>query len=238
MENRYDDKLREGNQLIISLSSANQVLRIILALELKKIFTKNKDIKVLEIGCGEGDSVAYILKYNRGLKLDVLDISEEMIKITKENLKEYGESLNFICGDALEYLRKTESYDLITASWTIHNFKWIDKLVLFKEIFNKLKLGGKLLIMDKIYPDDKNISKEFLDVTNKRYRYLGEDLEREMVLHEQQDYGEEFRMDESQTIEELEKIGFRNVRVIERVEREIVLIAERIIIPPITTQIS
>jgi ubiquinone/menaquinone biosynthesis C-methylase UbiE len=86
LKNRYDDILREYNQDIIGLSPANQTMRIELALEIKKILEEKPDVKILEIGVGEGDLTKYILQYNSEIKLDCLDISNEMIDSARKNL--------------------------------------------------------------------------------------------------------------------------------------------------------
>ncbi|MFZ5955486.1 MAG: class I SAM-dependent methyltransferase [Nanoarchaeota archaeon] len=227
MKNRYDDKLRKGNQLIIKLTPANQTLRIILALEIQKAFLKNKNLQVLELGCGEGDALNYILEFNSNLKVDALDISQEMIKISKGNLQKYKENLNFICKDALEYLKESKTYDLVTASWTLHNFNWKNKIELLKNIFEKLNHGGSLMIMDKIYTNDSKINKKLFEKQNKRYEYLDEELSKEIVSHEKQDYSDDFIMTENQIIQCLKHIGFSKIRIIDRIERDVVLIGEK-----------
>ena len=83
IENRYDDTLREGNQLIIDITPSNYVLRIELSLEIKNILQDKTKSKVLEIGSGEGDLTKYILKNNTALHIDCLDISQEMIDSSK-----------------------------------------------------------------------------------------------------------------------------------------------------------
>jgi len=223
MENRYDNELRMGNQSILNLTPANRTLRIVLALEIKNAI-KN-DSKVLDIGCGEGDSAAAILEYNPGIEIDALDVSEQMIEIAKKNIPS---GANFICQDALEYLKSTDKkYDIITTTWTIHNFKSEERFELLKEIYSNLGPGGKLMIMDKIYPDDKSEAKFLLDSTDKRYRYLDEKTGAAMIEHEHQDFQDEFRMDESETIKQLKQIGFSKIEIADRVERELVLIAEK-----------
>lgn len=228
MKNRYDSKLRENNKKILELCSEVMILRKILALEIKKETVKNPDLKIIELGCGEGDSTISIMKENPNLKMDVLDISSEMIEIAKVELKNYSKSLNFICDDALNYLDKNNwEYNIITTSWTIHNFVWNEKKAFLKRIYNRLVPGGKFMIMDKVYPDNKIIQKQMLDHQNKRYKYLEKDLSEEIINHESQDYSDEYKMEETQFTNELSKIGFKNIKIIDRVERDLVLIAEK-----------
>jgi ubiquinone/menaquinone biosynthesis C-methylase UbiE len=122
-KNRYDNLLRDGNQSIIDLTPGNYVLRIELSLELKNIIQNKNNVKMLEIGVGEGDLTKYILKNNKSIHIDCLDISKEMLGLAKHSLSEYVNNLNFICADALDFLNTAESkYDIIISGWTIHNF--------------------------------------------------------------------------------------------------------------------
>lgn len=245
-KNRYDDLLREGNQLIIDLSPCNYVLRIELSLELKKITKIGKSgTKVLEIGVGEGDLTKYVLKNNPGINIDCLDISKEMIEICRKNLTSYTDEITnnkdnnktkikintkikYITEDALVYLQKNEDmYDVILSAWTIHNFVQKDKNAVFRAIYSSLRKGGKMLIMDKFYPDSKKEQKILLDLQLSRYRYLDKKLRSVIVRHEQQDLSKNYLMEESSSINLLQRIGFKNIKILDRVERDILLIAEK-----------
>ncbi len=117
MENRYDDKLREGNQLIIDLSPANYTERIISSLELKNALDGTNG-NVLEIGIGEGDLTKYIFTYNPEISLDAVDISPAMIEIAKRNLSAHAKHVHYFCEDALgKFLRNSaKQYDVIVSS--------------------------------------------------------------------------------------------------------------------------
>ncbi len=222
MINRYDDKLRINNDAIISLSPANEVFRIITALEIKKYYSEGK--RILEIGSGEGHSALTILE-RTGAPMDLLDISPEMIEESRKNLADYSKNLTFICSDIISYLEKCEPYDIMTASWTLHNFKWPEKKVVFEKMHEKLAPGGSMIIMDKIYPDKDR--EELLNLQLKRYRYLPSDVEAEIVAHEMQDVSDEYRMDEASFLALLKEIGFKNIEVVDRIERDIVLAAHK-----------
>lgn len=227
-KNRYDNKLREGNQLIVDLAPSNYVLRIELSLELKKTIKNQKDVKILEIGSGEGDSTKYILENNPSIKIDCLDISKEMIELSKKFLLDYSSRINFIAEDAVDFLNKIDfKYDIIFSVWTIHNFTWKEKINTFKKIYSSLNSGGTFFFMDKVYPDDKKKSIELLDLQLCRYGYLDEELGKEIVDHEKQDMLDDYRMDKTKTLKILKKIGFSEIKIIDRVEREILLVARK-----------
>ena len=222
MKNRYDDKLRLNNDAIISLSPANEVFRLIVAFESKKYYTKG--MRVLEIGCGEGHSALTILEQT-GATMDLLDISPSMIEESKKNLSAHIENVHFICSDALSYMETCEPYDIITSSWTIHNLKWPVKKALLEKIHAKLAPSGHFIFMDKVYPEKG--ARELLDIQLARYKYLPADVATEITSHEIQDMTDDFRIDEKTFLPLLSAIGFKGITIVDRVERDIVLIAHK-----------
>lgn len=222
MQNRYEEELRRNNQAILKLSPANDTLRFIVAQEFNKVYSAGK--KTLEIGCGEGDSARYILE-NSDATLDLLDISPEMIEESRKNLSQYSERIKYICEDGLSYLERSNPYDIIYSEWTIHNFKWEDKEKLLSAIYNNLAPGGWFIFMDKVYPDIGG--GDLLNLQLNRYKYLTEQGCKEISDHEKQDYLDEFRMNETQFLEAVKKAGFTSPAIIDRVERDLIVIAQK-----------
>jgi ubiquinone/menaquinone biosynthesis C-methylase UbiE len=223
MKNRYINLLHAYNKEIIELSPAHLVLRIVAALEIKKRLKKTS--RVLDLGCGEGDSAEYVLN-RTATNLDLLDISPDMIRDCKKRLAKYKNRLNFICQDAWEYLLQTKPYDMITMSWTLHNFPKADQVTLLKTVFSNLRKGGVLVLMDKIYPNKD--SKKFLDIQLERYKkYLPSKAVKAIVDHELQDYSAEYRLTEKSFIALLKKLGFKKVELATRAERDVVIVAQK-----------
>lgn len=237
LKNRFDKKLQEENQIIADFSHGSSVLKIITALEVRKMKphlaspSKGEEykIKVLEIGCGEGNFTEYFLRYNPKLKIDALDISDKMIAGAKKKLATWRKNINFICQDGLEFLKNSpENYDMIISSWTVHNFKWTEKTELFKVIYNRLGNGGKLFLLDKVYSDNFKESKKQFDKLCRRYKnYLPADLSREIISHAKQDFSESYRMDEKNILNKLKVAGFKEVKIIDREAEEAILTARK-----------
>jgi ubiquinone/menaquinone biosynthesis C-methylase UbiE len=231
MENRYDGLLQANNRVILDLTPANGVLRVVLALLLWHYYRKRPNQRILEIGCGEGDSIADFLALvppaHPYFQLDatdvvLLDSSEEMIAACRRRFATFtGMHLGYVCDDALKWL-EWERQEIVTSSWTIHNFKWPEKIVLFKEICKSLPEGGVFLLMDKIYPDTGVAA--LLEAQCRRYGALKPDVRDAIIAHEREDATDEYRMEETQTIAFLHEIGFSSVEIIDRVERDVVLV--------------
>lgn len=229
-KNRYEsDTFRRWNQNIISLTPSNYTMRIELALEIRALANRMKDPKVLELGVGEGDLTKYILEANLHMHIDALDISEQMIHSARKHLHTYSNRVNFICDDVLHYLRDTKKhYNVIVSSWVVHNFTWEEKLAVFNAIYHNLLGGGYLLLMEKIYPDSAAERRKLLNLQLKRYSYLdNKEARDEICAHEKADFGSKYVMGESQTIESFSKLGFRDIKIKDRIERDILIISRK-----------
>jgi hypothetical protein len=79
--------------------------------------------------------------------------------------------------------------------------------------------------MDKVYPDTGG--EDLLNLQLNRYKYLSEQGCKEISDHEKQDYLDEFRMNETQFLEAVKKAGFTSPIIIDRVERDLVIIAQK-----------
>jgi len=111
------------------LSSPEYNLSIINFLEKRIKF--NKEIKILDIGCGRGKIIS---SFSKKYQMNILPLGLDIISHneTKKNIR-------FIKINALNYLSKTnKKFDLILFKQSIHFFK-------FKEIKKILKLSKKNL---------------------------------------------------------------------------------------------
>lgn len=226
MVNRYDGSLREHDREIDDLAPSNRYLRVVLAHELKNLYRPG--MSVLELGCGTGLSAEPILEYT-DVSMTLLDVSAEMVAMCRKNLSRYGGRLQYVEQDACQYLNTSGQNDIIHSSWVIHNFTWTEKSRLFEAIHRNLKEDGTFMTMDKIYPSgDSSRRIELLDQQIDRYvRYLTPGIAEKIIRHEETDYDSAYRMDETPTVDSLRHVGFRNVRIVERLERDVVLIAQK-----------
>jgi ubiquinone/menaquinone biosynthesis C-methylase UbiE len=223
MKNRYSNILSEYNQDIIDLVPYNPLIFTLGAKEIEKIYRKNS--RVLEIGTGEGDSALPILKLTQ-IKLDLLDVSKEMLTKAKIKLRAYKDRTTYICEDAYSYLKDSLPYDIIFSAWTVHNFKDADKERLLNSIYNNLSTGGSFILMDKVYPQSGGA--DLLERQSKRFsRYLPLKVAKAIIAHEIQDSKPPYRLDEKYLLKLLAKIGFRSIFILDRVERDILLIARK-----------
>jgi len=228
VKNRYDGLLRTGNRAIIDLNPANVTQRVIVAAELERLIAGIDKPAVLEIGCGEGELTKYLMERGTRFELDALDVSKEMLEVAEKNLAPHKERITFIGDDVLNYLGPARDlYHVIVSSWVIHNFPWEDKKKVFAATHKALRSPGYMMFMDKVYPDSRKEAKKLLDVQQNRYSYLPRDVKKAIVAHELKDYDERYRMDERQTIRALRDVGYVDIEIKDRTERDVVLIAKK-----------
>jgi len=99
--------------------------------------------QVLEVGSGTGDLSPFLLeKIGQAGQLTLLDISPEMIKVSKKKLAKY-QNLKFVTADIHNVNLKSE-FDRIIVFNTFPHF--LDKKLAFTNCFHHLKKNGKLII--------------------------------------------------------------------------------------------
>jgi ubiquinone/menaquinone biosynthesis C-methylase UbiE len=102
-----------------------------------------KDLHILDIGCGTGDSLVLLNKLNKNLHLYGLDISEKMLKRADKKLKEKA---ILKLGDVEKLPFKDNLFDYVITTEAFHHFPNPD--LALKDIFRVLKKNGKLILTD------------------------------------------------------------------------------------------
>jgi len=93
--------------------------------------------KILEVGCGSGYQAAILAEIAKNGKIYTIERIPELIKIAKENLKEYN-NIEIIEGDGYYGYEKEAPYDkiIVTAA----------PVEIPPPLINQLKIGGKMVI--------------------------------------------------------------------------------------------
>lgn len=98
---------------------------------------------VLDLGCGTGQLMSQIISEDSSRHLTGLDLSEEMLKIAKENL---GSKATFILGDSEDLPFEDSSFDLVYCNDSFHHYPYPH--IVLEEVNRVLKPGGTFLIGD------------------------------------------------------------------------------------------
>lgn len=106
------------------------------------LFKVDKNIRVLDIGCGTGNFSIKLAKM--GCKVTAIDISDEMLKIAKEKAKNEGLDIEFHNMDLYNLEFEDGYFDAVFSMAAFEFVKESQKAI--NEIFRVVKESGKILI--------------------------------------------------------------------------------------------
>jgi len=197
---------------------------------------ENSEIKVLEIGCGPGFTTLVILDSDKRTKIVAIDNEPVMINQAKEILKEFidNERVKLVEDDALKFLKKqsSDSFDVFASGFTLHNLPTYFRKEIIKEIYRVLKPEGIFVNADKYALDNKLEYEQSLDWQlqqfKEKYSQINRpDLIEEWTNHYLEDNKPSIIIKESEAINFMSKIGFKNTKIIFRKQMDAVLFAKK-----------
>ena len=123
-------------------------------------FPKNKEIKVLDIGCGYGQKSLFMASL--GWAVTALDIDSKKLVFLKKKAGEYSLQINIAMGSMTDIPLKDNEFDAVICLSTIHHQKLSGVKSTISEIIRVLKPGGKvffdiLSVNDSSYKIGKEI---------------------------------------------------------------------------------
>lgn len=99
---------------------------------------KQKNLRILEIGCGTGEYTKHLAQKLPKSKIIGLDISDKMIKIAKAKCKKYPNT-SFVVNSAYDTGFKPNSFDVVCGFYVLHH---LEIFRIRKELKRILKPGG------------------------------------------------------------------------------------------------
>ena len=103
-------------------------------------------LKILDMGCGNGNVTAITLKTFPNAKYHLIDASSEMIRICQSRFQDVD--IDFWEGYFENFQYDHKPYDFVTASFSFHHIDSEEKQKVFQEIYNALNPGGILAMSD------------------------------------------------------------------------------------------
>lgn len=147
----------------------------------KDFFTKNK--KVLDLGCGNGNNINFILNYTP--EIIAADFSLEALKIVNHKFDNV-ETISFDMTDTFPF--DEDTFDVIVADLSLHYFSWSDTKKIISEISRTLKNKGILIarvhsikdvvssekiLIEENYYFVNEYSRRFFDLKNIKQLFIG-----------------------------------------------------------------
>ncbi|MFJ8247498.1 class I SAM-dependent methyltransferase [Peribacillus asahii] len=156
--------------------------------EILKTEEINKTSRILDVGCGTGQTSAYLAE-QYGAKVTGMDINSIMVEKAKNRMRKYQLPVEIIQGSIEEFPLKDGEFDFIISESVL---SFVNQPKALKEIFRLLKNGGRFIANEL--------------TTNKR---LSPTIEEEI----KQFYGLGSVLTEKNWITLFEQAGFKHINI-------------------------
>ncbi|MFA5947508.1 MAG: methyltransferase domain-containing protein [Candidatus Gracilibacteria bacterium] len=185
-------------------------------------FDKDKELNILDLGCGTGHGMKIAAERFAKAKLTGIDFSPIMIEKAKNNLLFFSKRVQLLELDFNDY-KFDQKYDVIISAIAIHNCTHDEKRKLFKKIFDSLNEGGLFINADFYEHDSANLNDELKNI----YRnFLKQNLKGdELDVWLKHAFEEDMPMTLSQQSSVLQEIGFSGFKLIWMFNNEAVYVA-------------
>ncbi|WP_332645279.1 class I SAM-dependent methyltransferase [Lysinibacillus sp. 54212] len=159
--------------------------------EMLKLQKINSDTTILDVGCGTGQTAAYLAK-TYGAKVTAIDINPLMIEKAKQRISVAQLHVNILQGSIEKTTLQENSFDLILSESVL---SFVKTTVALNEIYRLLKSGGRFIANE--------IS-------------LSQSIEENIKKEIQEFYGFESIPSEGEWINRFEQSGFIPINVLEK----------------------
>jgi ubiquinone/menaquinone biosynthesis C-methylase UbiE len=192
-----------------------------------------RNLKLLDLGCGDGLTSQAILNTIKGIELVALDSEPQMIHRMREKFLHSGEvpSITFVLEDSLTFLQQCDeaSFDGVGSCFVLHNCDEVYRRKVLNEIYRVLKPEGVFANADKLAQPQPLHGQTFLKqltLVIDSYTAAGRlDLLREWIVHYLEDNIPGRLWFEADAIQDLRTAGFNRVVNTFRYDLEATLVA-------------
>lgn len=112
----------------------------------------SEPVKILDLGCGTGLEIEYILQRTPNAQFLGIDLAGAMLESLRKKYQAVLDQIELINGSYFDYDFGLNRFDYVVASATMHHWLPERKLSLYKRILDSLKLGGKFINDDYLVP--------------------------------------------------------------------------------------
>lgn len=116
-------------------------------------------ISFVDVGCGDGSSIAPVLMEHSLKKYIGIDIAEQVMQMAPIHLAQLNCEKQFIAENMTTAIQHIPApFDIIFSSYTVHHLSYQEKFDFIHDCKNKLAPGGFFLMIDGIL--DENQTRE------------------------------------------------------------------------------
>lgn len=187
-------------------------------------FDENKELNILDLGCGTGHGMLLMLEKFPNAKITGVDFSNKMVLASKEKLKDFSDRINLIEKD-FNKMEFDKGYDVIVSAIAIHNSTHEQKRELFKKIFDSLNKGGVFINGDFIEGESSDLEEQYKSIYGV---FLEKNLSgNELKVWLKHAFEEDMPMKFSEQYKILKEIGFKEIFLLWQFNKEAVYVAKK-----------
>lgn len=125
-------------------------------------------VSFLDLGCGTGLEIERVFRACPNAKVTGIDLSQGMLDVLQEKLKDYSDRLHLICSSYFDVDFGQNTFDYVISTYSLHHFSPEEKHSLYKRIVAALKPDGQYIEGD--YTVQNVEEQEFYKLKNERLR--------------------------------------------------------------------
>lgn len=181
---------------------------------------------ILDIGAGTGLFSSFILRKFPQANLTLIDLSEKMLEVAKERLKDISK-VTYIIDDYTKY-KFEQKYDIVISSLSIHHLSDEEKRQLYGNIYTILNKDGVFVNADQVLGGTPYI--ESLYKNDWKYKVENSGLSQEEIHSAY----ERTKLDKMSLLDDqlnwLKDLGFKDVDCVYKYFNFVVLFGRKIIL--------
>lgn len=140
-----DDYRRAHTANVQTISGQDSFYFSMLKVQELKRFETNRELELLDIGCGDGVSEIYFQQFFNRFSVKAVDVSEaSILKAKAKSLQ--NTTFSTYDGTVLPYA--DDSFDIVFVACVLHHVETSKQLNFLKEAMRVLKKGGRLYIFE------------------------------------------------------------------------------------------
>jgi tRNA (cmo5U34)-methyltransferase len=105
-------------------------------------------VSILDLGCGTGMEIEYILAKAPNARILGIDLNEQMLAQLKTKYQKVIDQIELVKGSYFDFDMGENRFDYVVAAMTMHHWLYDAKFLLYKRIYDALKQGGKFVNED------------------------------------------------------------------------------------------
>jgi len=158
VKNHFEEEAEEFDKTILKLIP--HYTEMIKALVMAIPFEKDKEINVIDLGCGTGTIAHKVKTTFPNSHISCLDIAENMIKMAKTKI---GENNEFFINDFYQFIFD-KKYDVIISSLALHHLENDeDKKMFYVKIYDALTEGGVFYNADVVLGSNSHLQDLYME---------------------------------------------------------------------------